>query len=170
MAAAEGQRIQQEAKQYVLHSWSVQNAINPLPVAGAEGAVAELRRARDAGVQSPKLYCAIGHLHFELGQFSAAAASYEDELRMANDDATAHYNLAVCLEKLGEWEHADKAFQKAIEKDPRRAGAHLGRGISLLHLRQPQEARAVWRERLVLAAAQHKPVELPVEDAPDLNQ
>src|SRR5438874_7927470 len=35
--AAEGQRIQQEAKQYVLHSWSVQNAINPLPVAGAEG-------------------------------------------------------------------------------------------------------------------------------------
>src|SRR2546422_2326399 len=35
--AAEGQRIQREAKQYVLHSWSVQNAINPLPVAGAEG-------------------------------------------------------------------------------------------------------------------------------------
>src|SRR5258708_7047727 len=35
--AAEGQRIQREAKQYVLHSWSVQNAINPIPVAGAEG-------------------------------------------------------------------------------------------------------------------------------------
>ncbi len=35
--AAEGRRIQQEAKDYVLHSWSVQNAINPLPVAGAEG-------------------------------------------------------------------------------------------------------------------------------------
>jgi taurine--2-oxoglutarate transaminase len=35
--AAEGQRIQREAKQYVLHSWSVQNAIEPLPVAGAEG-------------------------------------------------------------------------------------------------------------------------------------
>ncbi len=35
--AAEGRRIQQEAKEYVLHSWSVQNSINPLPVAGAEG-------------------------------------------------------------------------------------------------------------------------------------
>ncbi|MGZ4282388.1 MAG: aminotransferase class III-fold pyridoxal phosphate-dependent enzyme, partial [Gaiellaceae bacterium] len=35
--AAEGQRIQQEAKDYVLHSWSVQSALNPLPVAGAEG-------------------------------------------------------------------------------------------------------------------------------------
>ncbi len=36
-SAAEGQRIQREAKEYVLHSWSVQSAINPLPVAGAEG-------------------------------------------------------------------------------------------------------------------------------------
>src|SRR6266536_2499528 len=35
--AAEGQRIQREAKQYVLHSWSVQNAIAPIAVAGAEG-------------------------------------------------------------------------------------------------------------------------------------
>src|SRR5947199_7733619 len=32
-----GQQVQEEAKRYVLHSWSVQNAINPIPVAGAEG-------------------------------------------------------------------------------------------------------------------------------------
>src|SRR5487761_918273 len=32
-----GLQVQEEAKRYVLHSWSVQNAINPLPVAGAEG-------------------------------------------------------------------------------------------------------------------------------------
>ena len=32
-----GEQIREDAKQYVLHSWSVQNAINPLPVAGAEG-------------------------------------------------------------------------------------------------------------------------------------
>src|SRR5881275_1532747 len=32
-----GQQVVDDAKQYVLHSWSVQNAINPLPVAGAEG-------------------------------------------------------------------------------------------------------------------------------------
>ena len=30
-------RSQEDAKQYVLHSWSVQNAIDPIPVAGAEG-------------------------------------------------------------------------------------------------------------------------------------
>src|SRR5260370_21602455 len=32
-----GQQIVEEAKQYVLHSWSVQNALNPIAVAGAEG-------------------------------------------------------------------------------------------------------------------------------------
>ena len=32
-----GMLVQEEAKRYVLHSWSVQNAINPIPVAGAQG-------------------------------------------------------------------------------------------------------------------------------------
>ena len=106
----------------------------------AAGALAELCHARDEGDQSPKLYCAVGHLHFELGQFEAAARSYQGVLRLNGDDSTAHYNLAVCLEKLGAWEQAAQAFRKAIEKDPRRAGAHLGLGICLLHLQQPQDA------------------------------
>lgn len=32
-----GQQVRDDAKRYVLHSWSVQNAIDPIPVAGAEG-------------------------------------------------------------------------------------------------------------------------------------
>src|SRR6186997_1766652 len=32
-----GQQIVEDAKRYVLHSWSVQNAINPIPVERAEG-------------------------------------------------------------------------------------------------------------------------------------
>jgi len=32
-----GQQIVEDAKQYVLHSWSVQDALNPIAVAGAEG-------------------------------------------------------------------------------------------------------------------------------------
>ena len=33
-----GQQIVEDAKRYVLYSWSVQDAINPIAVAGAEGA------------------------------------------------------------------------------------------------------------------------------------
>ena len=36
-SAAEGQRVVREDRDYVIHSWSVQSAIQPLPVAGAEG-------------------------------------------------------------------------------------------------------------------------------------
>ena len=32
-----GEQVRADAKEYVLHSWSVQDAINPIPVAGAEG-------------------------------------------------------------------------------------------------------------------------------------
>jgi taurine---2-oxoglutarate transaminase len=32
-----GERISSDAKRYVLHSWSVQDALDPIPVAGAEG-------------------------------------------------------------------------------------------------------------------------------------
>ena len=32
-----GQQIVEDAKRFVLHSWSVQDALNPIPVAGAEG-------------------------------------------------------------------------------------------------------------------------------------
>src|SRR5258707_15702143 len=35
--SALGQQIVEDAKRYVLYSWSTQNAINPIAVAGAEG-------------------------------------------------------------------------------------------------------------------------------------
>src|SRR6266516_1029930 len=62
--AAEGQRIQQEAKQYVLHSWSVQNAIDPLPVAGAEGRYFwDYEGKRYLDFASQLVNVSIGHQH-----------------------------------------------------------------------------------------------------------
>ena len=34
---AEGEKVVAEDRQYLIHSWSVQSALNPIPVAGAEG-------------------------------------------------------------------------------------------------------------------------------------
>ena len=48
-----------------------------------EEALAELRAAANAGHQSAKLYRSIGHLHFELRRFGAAAHAYEEALRLA---------------------------------------------------------------------------------------
>jgi taurine---2-oxoglutarate transaminase len=62
--AAEGRRIQREAKEYVLHSWSVQNAINPLPVAGAEGRYFwDYEGKRYLDFASQLVNVSIGHQH-----------------------------------------------------------------------------------------------------------
>ncbi len=124
-----------------LHESMAQAAVLQMTGKLAES-LAELRRAKAAGHQSPKLACAVGHLHFELGEYDAAAAAYEELAQAETSDATAQFNLGVALEKAGQWARAAAAFRKAIELEPRRTGAQLGLGICLLHLEQPAEALA----------------------------
>ena len=64
-----GQRIVEDAKRYVLHSWSVQDAVNPIPVAGAEGRYFwdyDGKRYLDFASQLVNL--ALGHQHPKLIQ------------------------------------------------------------------------------------------------------
>ena len=64
-----GQQIVADAKQYVLHSWSVQDAVNPIPVAGGEGRYFwdyDGKRYLDFASQLVNL--ALGHQHPKLIQ------------------------------------------------------------------------------------------------------
>src|SRR5258706_16176830 len=83
-------------------------------------ALDELCRARQEGERAPKLYYAIGHLQFEMERYDAAAGTYRELLDLDSRESTAWHNLAVCLERTGQWESAANAFQRAIELDPRR--------------------------------------------------
>src|SRR5436190_1175357 len=59
-----GQQVVDDAKRYVLHSWSVQSALDPIPVAGAEGRYFwdyEGRRYLDFASQLVNV--SIGHQH-----------------------------------------------------------------------------------------------------------
>src|ERR1700752_3780548 len=59
-----GQQIVEDAKRYVLYSWSVQDAINPIAVAGAEGRHFwdyDGKRTRDFASQLVNV--SIGHQH-----------------------------------------------------------------------------------------------------------
>src|SRR5438067_4041346 len=59
-----GQQVADEAKQYVLHSWSVQDALNPLPVAGAEGRYFwDYEGKRYLDFASQLVNVSIGHQH-----------------------------------------------------------------------------------------------------------
>jgi taurine--2-oxoglutarate transaminase len=59
-----GERIRELDKQYVLHSWSVQSAISPLPVAGAEGVwFWDYEGKRYLDFASQLINVSIGHQH-----------------------------------------------------------------------------------------------------------
>src|SRR5262245_52043269 len=62
-----GQRIVEDAKEYVLYSWSVQDAINPIPVAGAEGRYFwDYEGKRYLDFASQLVNVSIGHQHPKL--------------------------------------------------------------------------------------------------------
>src|ERR671927_2025089 len=59
-----GQQVVDDAKRYVLHSWSVQDALNPLPVAGAEGRYFwDYEGKRYLDFASQLVNVSIGHQH-----------------------------------------------------------------------------------------------------------
>jgi taurine--2-oxoglutarate transaminase len=85
---AEGERVVAEDRQYLIHSWSVQSALNPLPVAGAEGRYFwDYSGKRFLDFASQLVNVSIGHQHPRL---VAAIKEQADRLctigpPMAND-------------------------------------------------------------------------------------
>src|SRR5438067_13264187 len=61
-----------------------------------------------------------GRAQFERRRFEEAASSYSAALEAEPDHPSAHFDLAVCLEKLGQFKAAANAFRRAIENDPER--------------------------------------------------
>ena len=72
-----GRQVVEEAKRYVLHSWSVQSLVNPIPVAGAEGRYFwdyDGKRYLDFASQLVNL--ALGHQHPKLVAAIKEAVAY----------------------------------------------------------------------------------------------
>jgi len=105
-----------------------------------EEGIKELQKGIKAGDQSEDVYSALGHLQFEVGRFDAAAEAYAEVLKRDPLHKTCHYNLAVCLEKLGRHKDALASFQKAYEINSQRVEMGIGIGVSLLHLRRYADA------------------------------
>jgi taurine---2-oxoglutarate transaminase len=62
-----GERVKADAKRYVLHSWSVQDALDPIPVAGAEGRYFwDYDGTRYLDFASQLVNVSIGHQHPKL--------------------------------------------------------------------------------------------------------
>ena len=102
----------------------------------------ELKRATDAGEETPEVFSARGHLEYELERYADAVKSYTRLLELVPNHPTADFNLAICQEKLSKWQEAADHFERALPRDPERMETRLGLGICLLHLEKPEAALA----------------------------
>ena len=81
-----------------------------------------------------------GEIEFALGRFQDAALSYFSVVSSEPDNAKAHYNLALCLQKAGRWDTAAEVFQLVLQLDSECSEARVGLGLCLLNLNRTEEA------------------------------
>ena len=101
-----------------------------------------LRALANPNEYNPYLYTVRGEIEFALGLFHDAALSYFAVVHSEPDNADAHYNLALCLQRSDRWDASCQAFERALSLDPCRDAARLGLGASLLYLNRLDEALA----------------------------
>jgi protein O-GlcNAc transferase len=117
---------------------------NQVEAALALRAAGRLQEALDAlttsGQYSSDFYTIRGEIQMALGRFQEAAGSYFTVVTSEPENAFAHFNLALCLQRLNRWADAAQAFQATLRIDPHRDDARLALGACLLHLNRLQEA------------------------------
>ncbi len=125
----------------------VQSTIDAALALRSAGRLEEaLRVLANAHEYSAYLSTIRGEIEFELGRYHDAALSYFAVVHSDSDDANAHYNLALCLQRSDRWDASCEAFRQALALDPSREAARLGLGASLLYLNRLDEALAVFHE------------------------
>src|SRR5271170_383942 len=76
-----------------------------------------LRALANPSESNPHLYTVRGEIEFALGRFHDAALSYFAVVHSEPDNAEAHYNLALCLQRSDRWDTSCQAFERVLSMD-----------------------------------------------------
>jgi len=121
-----------------------------------DDAIRELEGAIRRGESSADLFSSLAHLYFEKKSWELAAASYRKVIGRESAHRTAHYNLGLCLERLGHLEEAVREFETAATIDAGSWQPQLGRGFCLLRLGKPEASLSCFDAALEISARQEK--------------
>jgi superkiller protein 3 len=130
----------------------VQPQIDAALALRSSGLLEEALRALDhSNEYNPYLYTVRGELEFALGRFQDAALSYFAVVQGEPDNADAHYNLALCLQRSDRWDASCQAFERALalyaaDDQAHSDAARLGLGASLLYLNRLDEALSCFQQ------------------------
>ena len=98
---------------------------------------------------------ALGKEHFLRGDYSLAAGHLEQVVARGASFADVHHMLGVIYHHLGEFESAQRAFQKALEINPGYVEAALNLAIVCNDLGQYERARQVYDDAVARARSPH---------------
>jgi len=107
---------------------------------------------------------ALGKEHFHRGDYSLAAGHLEQVVARGAAFADVHHMLGVIYHHLGEFESAQKAFQKALDINPNYVEAALNLAITCNDLGQYERAQQVYGN--AIARARSRQAREPNGDEP----
>ena len=87
-----------------------------------------LRSLANPNEYNAYLYTIRGEIEFALGRYPDAALSYFAVVHSEPDNADAHYNLGLCLQRSDRWDASCQAFERALSLDPGHGAARPGPG------------------------------------------
>jgi tetratricopeptide (TPR) repeat protein len=85
-----------------------------------------------------------------------AADGYSAYITAEPNDSAAHFDLAVSLEKLGQWDAAASSFRRVLEIEPGHAEALIGLGACLLYLNEAEEGLNCFQQSLLSNAEKER--------------
>ncbi len=124
-----------------------------------EEALELIEQALAAGEQNAELLAAAGYLRYERKQYEPSADAYRKLVAFDPSNGAAWFNLAAALQALGKWDEAGALFEKALAADPNHYEAHLGLGLSRLHMGAARPALEAY-ERCLRLMPNLEPVRL----------
>jgi predicted CXXCH cytochrome family protein len=107
-----------------------------------ERAAAEFINAQRFNADRPESRSALGSFFAKRGRASDAEVEYEAALRLSPQYVPAAVNLADLYRALGREADGETVLRTALVASPKDAGLHYALGLSLVRLKQTDEARA----------------------------
>jgi Flp pilus assembly protein TadD len=93
-----------------------------------EQAIVELNTILRVKPLDAETLCNMGSVYLSQSQFYLASQYFTNAIHSNSKIAVAYSNLAICQQRLGELEYAEKNYKQAIILGDKTAKAHLGLG------------------------------------------
>ena len=125
----------------------------PVPVANQpsadrerfDRAAAEFIAAQRFNADRPEARATLGNFFARRGQAADAETEYKAALKLEPQYATAAINLVDLYRQLGRDAEGEQVLRAVIAASPREAAAHHALGLTLIRLKQPDDALAEFR-------------------------